>query len=764
MAYTGPIYRGVDYSPTWPGWSPDASGMQTSDSDLANDAFASLWGKQYQPAPAGDLSVPKDNGGNYRNDLGTIASDGFNLVRLYNWGPARGTSPADDLKGLDHINFLNYAKTLGLKIIVPVSDFFLNDTKFSWNHAPAGNDYSFGAAPAAIQQDFKQFIASITDPTTGKIHASVHSIAVGNEGDIGEGIKDNGGTSASDFLYRTNWWIVNLNKQINGTSGNGPDGLPVVNNPTTIPISATFANADQGSFISSWFKALVDGVTAGQATPNVWVPNGTTTFTATVQGLAAADPGFEKYYYNSFNIGQASTAAPFGNSIAETLAKYDSGASPWPGKNFNVPLLLMEVFTPDRNAIDGNTKLPVWPTPADQVTAAINEAKTIEAYLKDHQAGTAGSTTNLMGYNYFQFNDEPHANKMIGLYQYPGASTPAQTGTTSVFFDPLNNGVHAFADASFPVFQLTPTLGPDGKALWQGWTAAFNPSVQGTAANDVLAGAALVDLIQGAAGNDSIDGGAGYDTALYGQAANGYALRATAGSPAITVQDKIGTEGTDTLTNVENVRFTDQTLPTSWLSATAALPASQILKVVDLYTAGLGRAPDAIGLNYWGSRLAEGAKLSDISQAIFGSPEAAATYSPLNSNQTFVNLVYGTALGRTPDAAGLAYWTNELATGHLARTDLVTALIEGARGLGGNGGSGGLGADAQYVANREFVGAHFALTDGLNNTAWAQAVVSGVTAAAGSVTAANAQSDAFAMTAATAATSELVVQILGVVP
>ena len=95
-------------------------------------------------------------------------------------------------------------------------------------------------------------------------------------------------------------------------------------------------------------------------------------------------------------------------------------------------------------------------------------------------------------------------------------------------------------------------------------------------------------------------------------------------------------------------------------------------------------------------------------------------------------------------AAGAAYWINELNTGHIQRTDFVTALIAGARGPGGSA------ADAQYIANREAVGAHFALTQGLTDVAWARTVEAGVNDTAASVTAANAQTDAFAATAATA--------------
>lgn len=82
------------------------------------------------------------------------------------------------------------------------------------------------------------------------------------------------------------------------------------------------------------------------------------------------------------------------------------------------------------------------------------------------------------------------------------------------------------------------------------------------------------------------------------------------------------------------------------------------------------------------------------------------------------------------------------------RTDFVTALVAGATG-----------ADKQYIANKEAVGAHVALTAGLNNVNWARTVESAVDA-----TAANAQTDAFVVSANTPATSELVVQITGIVP
>lgn len=450
--YTGPTFRGVDYSPTWPNWVV-GPGTQLGDSDFANDAFQSLWSNAYVAAPANDPSVPVNNSPNYRNDLGTISAAGFNMIRLYNWDMARGTSSSSNT-GLDHINFLNYANTLGLKVVVPVSDYFLSDEQFAWNNQVLAN-YDFKSAPKDIRKDFTQFINSIIDPSTNQIHTAIHSISVGNEGDIGQGIA---GTTASNFLARTIWWILNLHQQINGSGSTGPNGNPVVNGATpVIPFSATISNADQGGGTSSWFQCFVNGVTAGQSTPN-GCPLGSTFVTA-VTGLSGSDPLYAGYYYNSVNISQVSIATPFSNTLAATMALYDnynSSNPSWPWQQFEVPLLLMEVFTPNRSGPGG------FASPADQATAAIGQVQSLESYLSSKSAGTGNSSTYLMGYNYFEFNDEQDV-KLTGLYQYTSAYNNAQTGNTSLSYG-------SFPGITFPVYTLTPTPGP---SLVSSLTALF---------------------------------------------------------------------------------------------------------------------------------------------------------------------------------------------------------------------------------------------------------------------------------------------------
>ncbi len=344
-----------------------------------------------------------------------------------------------------------------------------------------------------------------------------------------------------------------------------------------------------------------------------------------------------------------------------------------------------------------------------------------------------------------------YANNVNGVFQ---PITGAGSNPNNFVID---HGV-GVTQAPSPAGYFTLNFAPGANMLYDIDTLSPPGTTYGTTAADSLRGTAANNVFNGGPGNDRIDGEAGIDTAMTWSPSTDFTLRTTAGVGELTLQDKVGNQGTDSLSGIEKIRFGDQTIDATWITKTAGMAPAQVMKVVDLYTAGLNRAPDALGLDYYASKLADGMSLGDISKAIFGSAEAAPIYSTANANPVFITLAYENALGRAPDAAGLAYWVNELNTGHLARTDFVTALIAGARGPGGSA------ADAQYIASKESVGAHFALTQGLNNVNWARTVESAVDGTAASVTAANAQTDAFAATAATSGGSELVVQILGLAP
>lgn len=85
------------------------------------------------------------------------------------------------------------------------------------------------------------------------------------------------------------------------------------------------------------------------------------------------------------------------------------------------------------------------------------------------------------------------------------------------------------------------------------------------------------------------------------------------------------------------------------------------------------------------------------------SAESAALYS--GSTTEFVTAIYDHVLGRTPDSGGLAYWTNAIDNGSLARGTAALTIMAGAEN---NTSPQGL-IDAALVANRVKVAANFTM-------------------------------------------------------
>jgi hypothetical protein len=77
--------------------------------------------------------------------------------------------------------------------------------------------------------------------------------------------------------------------------------------------------------------------------------------------------------------------------------------------------------------------------------------------------------------------------------------------------------------------------------------------------NDALYGGDGDDMIRGGAGNDTIDGGTGSDIAAYSGKFSDYSI--TRSGDGFVVTDKVGgRDGTDVLTNIEKLKFTDATV------------------------------------------------------------------------------------------------------------------------------------------------------------------------------------------------------------
>ncbi len=98
--------------------------------------------------------------------------------------------------------------------------------------------------------------------------------------------------------------------------------------------------------------------------------------------------------------------------------------------------------------------------------------------------------------------------------------------------------------------------------------------------------------------------------------------------------------------------------------------------VFRLYQATLGREPDLAGFQGWLTALSEGTPFLTAVNGFVQSREFQNTYGALD-DAGFVSLLYQNVLGRDADAAGLAGWVSELASGS-SRAEVVRGFAQSA--------------------------------------------------------------------------------------
>lgn len=89
------------------------------------------------------------------------------------------------------------------------------------------------------------------------------------------------------------------------------------------------------------------------------------------------------------------------------------------------------------------------------------------------------------------------------------------------------------------------------------YAGAGDDIVVAGAGNDTIYGGSGNDQVEGDSGNDSIDGGAGIDTAVYAGISGDYTFSYDSATGVETIKN--ATDDTDTLQNVENIKFQDGT-------------------------------------------------------------------------------------------------------------------------------------------------------------------------------------------------------------
>ena len=195
------------------------------------------------------------------------------------------------------------------------------------------------------------------------------------------------------------------------------------------------------------------------------------------------------------------------------------------------------------------------------------------------------------------------------------------------------------------------------------YVRAFNGSYWGDWASIDMTEVAptLVSLSQpnttytvGAANLEIHGASTGINTAALNGAASNFSI--VIGASQDTVVDLVGANGTDLLTNISRLQFTD-TMVALDTGANQNAGGAYLL-----YQAALNRTPDSSGLGYWIARLDKGANIiTGVAENFILGNEFKTLYGANPSIDQFTNLLYQNVLHRSADAAGLTYWENQFA-------------------------------------------------------------------------------------------------------
>jgi serralysin len=165
-------------------------------------------------------------------------------------------------------------------------------------------------------------------------------------------------------------------------------------------------------------------------------------------------------------------------------------------------------------------------------------------------------------------------------------------------------------------------------------------------------------------GNDSIDGSGGIDTLISSASrANATLVHTDSGWQLSSRYD-----GTDTLSHIERIAFTNSTL-----ALDIDGNAGQAYRV---YQAAFNRTPDNDGLKFWIGALDRGASLHEVATGFINSAEFQALYGSNPANDQFVTRLYSNVLHRAPDAGGYQYWLDLLDHNRINKTDALVSFSE----------------------------------------------------------------------------------------
>ncbi len=330
------------------------------------------------------------------------------------------------------------------------------------------------------------------------------------------------------------------------------------------------------------------------------------------------------------------------------------------------------------NLTISSTQLTINPT-NDLQLAQIYTVKIDAGAIKDSAGNSYAGTTS------YSFSTPPNHTPVPAAAQFslnenavlssqlPAATDPdAQTLSYVVAQNPAHGTLALNKDGTFVYTPVKDYYGADSfsYAVNDGIVTSASVvttltiaevinTITGTSGADTLVGTAGKDSIQAGAGNDSLTGGAGNDTldggngidvAVFSGARSNYQI--TNNGSSLLITDQSGSDGTDTLQNIERLHFTDKSV------------AFDVSGAAGMVTKTIGVVVGPAGL---GDKMHIGQALNLLDHG--GSYEQLLTLAVnlvLGANATnkqIVDLLYTNVIGSAPPAATEAFYTNLLDTG-----------------------------------------------------------------------------------------------------
>lgn len=255
-----------------------------------------------------------------------------------------------------------------------------------------------------------------------------------------------------------------------------------------------------------------------------------------------------------------------------------------------------------------------------------------------------GNTLTGTGTNTFVFTDNAHPGPN------PDTINIDMSGNTMVFDGEASNAFTGFNNVTLAGTDITGTL-------------------IGNTGNNGLTGSGGNDTFTGGQGNDNINGGAGTDTAIYTGTFAQYTVAVNNTGNGTVTDNTAGRDGTDTLTSIEFLRFSDGTFNTATQIFTPNAPANHAPTAVN--DPGYATNEDnALAVNAANGVLANDSDpdLGDtITASVVTGPSHAASFT-LNADGSF---------NYTPTANfnGTDTFTYKATDNHGAQSNTATATI-----------------------------------------------------------------------------------------